>query len=555
MAEFTRDIKQLQKTASQQPSFAPPSQSLGQDVVNLIGTGLDFYSKNQAQSELDAIAQRQAQKAKAIDTGALELRQYTLEAKSQKTPTAFLAGENAILKKYGPELASSIISQRNKLIGKTSYDVMSESEKAAKVQQDDRFTLESKAITSANAAGISLDADVVGNMEATELRRYVMKGEELTARRTLRINRLAEENSLATNQKQREEAQSSAWLDISSEDLVGNLSLAMSARVRAVGGLNETTAPELVKQFTENKATIRNRVYSQYVRQAKDMGVYVNQADINLAIENAEGAVDSMISMLKNKDQLEAIQNNADVLFQGGLMKSLGSANPLEREAAFNILGSNYAKQPILMKGFDTQVKYASQAINGQLDISNTKTMRDNVKTLSPIDPAKVADKFGYVDKFFENYLDGTPTQQKAVVKSGAYEDIVAEVAKEGSIIIAPESKQLQADRLYKTTSKVLAATVQGINIKQSYKEMGSSGSSLYQTDTSTGYELDISNNQFKLVPAFKNAQPDASVKKFNSLVQNQIKAFEELGMSKDYIEDFKRDVATSLSISPTERM
>ena len=58
MAEFTRDIKQLQQTASQQPSFAPPSQSLAGDVVNLIGTGLDFYSKNKAQGELDKIDQR-----------------------------------------------------------------------------------------------------------------------------------------------------------------------------------------------------------------------------------------------------------------------------------------------------------------------------------------------------------------------------------------------------------------------------------------------------------------------------------------------------------------
>ena len=35
MAEFTRDIKQLQQTAAKQPSFAPPSQSPGGDIVNL----------------------------------------------------------------------------------------------------------------------------------------------------------------------------------------------------------------------------------------------------------------------------------------------------------------------------------------------------------------------------------------------------------------------------------------------------------------------------------------------------------------------------------------
>ena len=121
MAEFTRDIKQLQQTASQQPSFAPPSQSLAGDVVNLIGTGLDFYSKNKAQGELDKIAQIRQSENTAIDQGSMQLRNLQLEGKGQMSPTAYLLAEQKILKNIPPHLRSSTISARNKLTGQTSF--------------------------------------------------------------------------------------------------------------------------------------------------------------------------------------------------------------------------------------------------------------------------------------------------------------------------------------------------------------------------------------------------------------------------------------------------
>ena len=43
MVDFTREIKQATKTASQTPKFAAPSSSLGGDIVNAVGTGLQFF--------------------------------------------------------------------------------------------------------------------------------------------------------------------------------------------------------------------------------------------------------------------------------------------------------------------------------------------------------------------------------------------------------------------------------------------------------------------------------------------------------------------------------
>ena len=75
MAEFTRDIKQLQQTASQSPTFSPPSKSLGGDIVNAIGTGLQFYAKNKAQNSLDAIAQKEMQDEQKLAEGVLKFRE------------------------------------------------------------------------------------------------------------------------------------------------------------------------------------------------------------------------------------------------------------------------------------------------------------------------------------------------------------------------------------------------------------------------------------------------------------------------------------------------
>ena len=78
MAEFTRDIQQLQQTAKSQPQFTPPSQSLGQDAVNLLGTGLDFYMKNKAQEELKNIKLSEIERNRRVAIGKESLRNVRL---------------------------------------------------------------------------------------------------------------------------------------------------------------------------------------------------------------------------------------------------------------------------------------------------------------------------------------------------------------------------------------------------------------------------------------------------------------------------------------------
>jgi hypothetical protein len=550
MAEFTRDIKQLQQTAAQQPSFAPPSQSLAGDVVNLIGTGLDFYSKNQAQGELDKIAQIRQSENTAIDQGSMQLRNLQLEGKGQMSPSSYLLAEQKILKNIPPHLRSSTIAARNKLTGQTSYSFMDAEEKQMQATAEGRNNLELSATSAANLAGISIDPQ---NMTDQELRRYELKGAEAKAQQTKRMSDYAEASASAKNVNEKQAASTELFEQVGITDFVSKISVSTGNEIRARGGVNPTTAPDIVKDLMEQKSTIRNRVYSEYVAFAKQQDMYVSQESIDKMISSGEAAYDAQIAVLTNEAGVKAVQNNTQFLFEGGLLKLAGSPNENERTAAFGLLSANYSKTPALLSNWDIHAKFTANVFAGNMDVKDKEGMKYTAKSLSPLDPMKSPERYEYVDTILETMLDGTPTQQKAVVQSGAYEDILTQLSEQGSIIVAPESREMQAERIYRTGSKVLSATIADINIIKSYEEAGNQYAANFSSNPNQ-YSLDLSGNNFRLVPSYANQQPVASIKTFNRLVTKQLKAFEELGMSKEYVDEFKRDVMTSMSISPTAR-
>ena len=139
MTEFTRDIKQLQQTASSSPQFAAPSSSLGGDIVNAIGTGLQFYQKNQAQSSLDAIAQNKSAQDKKFAEGVLKYREMRQGWESNGiTKTNRSLRENEFFKEYGSEMAVGILKATNTITGDTSSEIdtrMDSAEKANKARE------------------------------------------------------------------------------------------------------------------------------------------------------------------------------------------------------------------------------------------------------------------------------------------------------------------------------------------------------------------------------------------------------------------------------------
>ena len=136
MTEFTRDIKQLQQTASQSPTFAPPSSSLGGDIVNAIGTGLQFYQKNQAQNSLDAIAKSNAEKERKFAEGVMKYRGLRQEWESNGiSKTNRSLRENNFFKEYGSEMAMGILKTTNTITGDTTSEIDTRMASAEKAKQ------------------------------------------------------------------------------------------------------------------------------------------------------------------------------------------------------------------------------------------------------------------------------------------------------------------------------------------------------------------------------------------------------------------------------------
>jgi hypothetical protein len=141
MAEFTRDIKQLQQTASQSPTFSPPSKSLGGDIVNAIGTGLQFYAKNKAQNSLDAIAQKEMQDEQKFAEGVLKLREIRQTGENNTlSRTKRNSMETDFFKDYSPSMAMGILKATNTITGDTVSEIdtrMDAEAKAVKAETEE----------------------------------------------------------------------------------------------------------------------------------------------------------------------------------------------------------------------------------------------------------------------------------------------------------------------------------------------------------------------------------------------------------------------------------
>lgn len=130
MVDFTRQIKQARDTASSTPKFAAPSSSLGGDVVNAIGTGLQFYQQQQAKVELQNLTKAESAQERMAANAFLELKQYREDVTNQTgmTPHKVTMGERRLMSKYPPEMIRAVYKEVNTTTKRTSKSVADEVE-------------------------------------------------------------------------------------------------------------------------------------------------------------------------------------------------------------------------------------------------------------------------------------------------------------------------------------------------------------------------------------------------------------------------------------------
>lgn len=146
MAEYTKQIKQLTQQASQTPQFQAPSQSLGGDIVNALGTGLQFLQQKQATEKLEEVRTLQSQQQRRMSTGVLGLRELRQNLSNQGvSKTLFMQKEREYLAQFNPEERVGIIQQTKEVTGKSLASFSSDLDKQAQDKISARTTLEEEA--------------------------------------------------------------------------------------------------------------------------------------------------------------------------------------------------------------------------------------------------------------------------------------------------------------------------------------------------------------------------------------------------------------------------
>lgn len=333
MAEFTRDIKQLQQTASQQPQFAPPSQSLGGDIVNLIGTGLDFYAKGQAQDKLEQMKLADIERNRKLSTGKESLRQVRLLAQQGVSSTEILKREQDVLKTFDPQTRWEILSDVNTVTKTTTKQAMSDSDAAALKQKTERETLE----MSVNELSPYIGYEVDLNAPEGELRTALMEGKAKYARQQARKAEVELESSILT--KEGEEADIAKDFFLMDYAEIGTN--AYSKQASSLLDQADFNDPAQIKELMNKNAEFERAFVDQAVASARQAGIRLTPSQAKEQLAPQLEVFKMVSSNLSRKDVADIGANQFKAKTQSAILAMSQSENANQRNlAALTMLGN-----------------------------------------------------------------------------------------------------------------------------------------------------------------------------------------------------------------------
>ena len=572
MAEFTRDIKQLQNTASQQPSFAPPSQSLGQDVVNLAATGLDFYAKNKAQESLDLIATQQKQENRLITEGALKLRNYRLEGNGQMSKTAFLAGEQSILKDYSPEQRLAVLTNANKVMGKNTSQVVSDIDKRLSDEATDRKTLEAKVaeLSPYIPSQIDLGAD------SQTLRALTLQGEARKASLDKDKSEAALRSTQLSNTGKERELDAEVYL-IEYGAIVGNDYIKRANGLMDEVNFNDAGAVQDLR--TQNQDFKKNFVQTA-VADAASKGVILTPQQVEEQLSSRMSTFDSIDNLLSRKDiadmsanQIKATANNTILYLQNSKNeKEAALGNLINLSRVFpnsDYIGANIVElyTGTLLQGLgsaDLTLTQKAQGVQSGFNSTDAKkVVMDVFKNADETVPMEAKD--AYTETILED-LQGSNARRERLLNNGGLVTYVEAIAQgKPDFIISAEKQGEVLEGIMDNADEFLRRAVpQILNEKQllGFKptEVDARGrrkpSKGPKPIIATGEESLNALNPDTLRLSFPKPPPQLrkSVTNYNKFVDSLFVSLDKLGASKEEVDYFKNEIALSFNVASTKR-
>lgn len=565
MAEFTRSIEQLQQTSASQPQFAQPAQTLGQDIVNLASTGLDFYAKNKAEEQLKIQLKAQAEQEKMFNKGVLGYRQLREQLKGQGlSRTQIMKKENDYLKQFDETTRVGIISGTNKLTGQTTADVTEASEKAILDRQKQRQTLES------DLAELEpyLPRKVDLNAPDDELRTLKLQGDIAKAR----LDKKKSEAALRSTQLSNETSQRKLDAEVFAIEYGARFGAAYAQSVEGIMETANFNDPSSVQELININSTLRSNMITEGVKNAAQSGIVISQNDLEEKLSAQLDIFDATDRFLK-RDDIATMSKNQRTYKTNNLILALQSSeNPKERKLGklvtlIDALGENapltqeFTKMfsGAMVQGFGADI-YGFGEDGADLDTSK-KTVKDIFKNADANTPEDSKD--AYTEVILSD-LTGSQTTRDRVLSNGGFTTYVEGIATGNpDNVIAADKKEEVLVALMDNSEQFLRRAIpkvlqeeQLLGFEKKYDRRGKVVRGKGPRPIlKTGEEsFNALGEDLKLT--FPN--PPLTVRKqmvkYNKFVDNVFTAMDKLGATEAEKEFFRNEILMSFNIANTER-
>ena len=568
MVDFTREIKQAQKTASQTPKLEAPTNSLGGDILNAVGTGLQFYQQQQAKTELQDLTQREAEYNKKLSQGVLGLRELRQDLVNQGISRSdLLVREKSYLEKYAPEMQFEIVGGVKKITGETlstfSDEITAkqkEKDQAVAQAQKDLFALQDSVAAYAAASGSSV-ADIE-NMSQKELRDAQLQGVIDNSKREAEKLELAKKIQDGTYNNMTEKQQTAEYIQVALPAFRNTVSSELFTNIDALGGFGSLMEGENKKLVLDDIQKQRRSIpdlLAVQMQEATKLEVSLSQSQQQAFRTEAEAELTRVEAYISDEKYIKIFDSMNNKLLREGLYKMATTGNATERGAAQTailMLGANisfgsmeqssaiktlnnfYKKQVVLVDDEDSTARSKVQLVNSSLGANldgewTPEQQKNNWVATEPL-------------------ISGTPEQVSTYAKSGGFDGLAAQIANAEGKNFDTKDQAALADALFEQSYKrVSASQMAAINTKSSRLVSTGSGRSMEKTYVSTDVLKDFTlNPETALLEQLSDTYvyPDA-VKRYNKYMKDLLKSFKILGVDKVMVKDFKDNAMKSFMV------
>lgn len=575
MVDFTREIKQAQKTASQTPQFAAPSNSLGGDIVNAAGTGLQFYQQQQAKTDLQELTQKQAAQDKMLSEGIMGYREQrqALANQPKVTRTQLAAFDKKFLSQYPVEMQYEIVSGTNKLTG-TNLSSMSSTitaqekadREASALIQENRFELEDAAAKSLASSGMSFHD--IENMSDVELRDVQLQGMILKSESDKKAAALASKIQNGTWEKMSTEKKTKEYLAVAVPNFRNTVSSDLLTTIDTLGGFGkalEIGSKEALLDGIQKKRASIPALLAEQAQKALDLGAPLSLDQQNAFKQAANEEVTRAEELISDEKYVKLFDSQNDRMLRDGLFRMSMSSNTTERGAAVSTMIMMSSNIPLGDVEKSAIAKITSRGISGNLKFTtDAETDEDETTSLQKVQVLTEKIKLeslegGYSDtdkqqnaSIVLNAITGTSAEVAAFANAGGINKLAGAIATtEGKSIPQESHAEIKEALFSESYNRVGAAQARAINTKSSRMEKISTGRGsdyvMVSTDVLKNFSLSPETGLLENISG-SYVVPD-SVTQYNSYMKDLFKSFEVLGVDENRIKDFKDNAMKSMMI------